>query len=173
VPVWDAFVRVTHWAVAILVVIELANEAGANPWHRYLGYAAAALVLARLAWGLVTRGEARLARMAATATEAAAYLRAPRAYLGHNPLGALMAFLLWTLILAVGISGWLTQLDAYWGEEWLQQLHEVLAYILGACALLHVGGVLVTSRRYRINLIAAMLTGKKWLPGSRDKHVPG
>jgi cytochrome b len=173
VPVWDVFIRVTHWAVAILVVIELANEAGANPWHRYLGYAAAGLVLARLAWGLVTRGEARLARMAATATEAPAYLRAPRAYLGHNPLGVLMAFLLWMLILAVGITGWMTQLDAYWGEEWLQQLHEVLAYVLGGCALLHVGGVLVTSRRYRTNLVGAMLSGKKWLPGSRDGRAPG
>jgi len=165
VLVWDAFVRVTHWAIAILVVAELVNEAGANPWHRYLGYAAAALVIARLAWGLVSSGEARLARMAATAAEARAYLRSSRAYLGHNPLGALMAFLLWTLILAVGISGWMTQLDAYWGEEWLQQLHEVLAYILGACALLHIGGVLVTSRLHRVNLVAAMLSGKKRLPG--------
>jgi cytochrome b len=173
VPVWDVFVRVTHWAVAVLVVIELLNEASANPWHRYLGYAAAGLVLARLVWGLATRGEARLTRMAATATQVPAYLRAPRAYLGHNPLGALMAFLLWTLILAVGVTGWMTQLDAYWGEEWLQQLHELLAYVLGAGALVHVGGVLVTSRRYRTNLVAAMLSGKKRLPGSRDGRAPG
>ena len=164
-PVWDVFVRVAHWAVAVLVVIELLNEASANPWHRYLGYAAAALVIARLVWGVVTQGEARLARMAATAAEAPAYLRSPRPYLGHNPLGALMAFLLWTLILAVGVTGWMTQLDAYWGEEWLQQLHELLAYVLGACALVHVGGVLVTSRRHSVNLIAAMLSGKKRLPG--------
>ena len=161
--VWDAFVRVTHWTVAILVVIELVNEAGANPWHRYLGYAAAALVIARLAWGLVTGGEARLARMAAAAAEAGSYLRSPRPYLGHSPLGALMAFVLWMLIFALGVTGWMTQLDAYWGEEWLHRLHAVLAYVLAGLALVHVGGVLVTGRVYRVNLVAAMLSGKKRL----------
>jgi cytochrome b len=161
VPVWDAFVRLTHWAVAALVVIELVNEASANPWHRNLGYAAAALVLARLGWGCFTRGEARLARMAAAAREVPAYLRAPRPYLGHNPLGALMAFALWMLILSLGVTGWMTQLDTFWGEEWLQALHTVLAYVLGGLALVHVAGVLITSWLYRLNLAAAMVTGKK------------
>lgn len=167
-PVWGLFVRLAHWAVAVLVIVELFNEAGANPWHRYLGYAAAALVLARLAWGLRATGEARLGRMAASAAEARPYLNALRAgrsrvYLGHNPLGALMAFTLWTLILLLGITGWLTQLDAFWGEEWLQELHTVLAYVLGGLVVVHVAGVLVTSRVYRVNLVAAMLTGRKTL----------
>jgi cytochrome b len=166
VPVWDVFVRLAHWAVAALVVVDLFNEAGANPWHRYLGYAAATLVLARLAWGLVTRGEARLGRMAAAVAQVVDYLRAPRAYLGHNPLGALMAFILWALVLALAITGWMTQLDEYWGEEWLQEFHAQLAYLLVACALVHVGGVWLTSRRHRMNLAAAMVTGKKRLPRS-------
>ena len=164
--VWDVFVRTVHWTLAALIAIELFNEAGANPWHRYFGYAAGALVLARLAWGLGPVGEARLARMLGTAREAPAYLGALRAgrtrtYLGHNPLGALMAFMLWGLILAVAVTGWMTQLDAYWGEEWLHQLHTVLAYVLGGFAVLHVTGVLVTSRLYRMDLVASMVTGRK------------
>jgi cytochrome b len=163
VPVWDVFVRLTHWAVAALVVIELMNEAGANPWHRYLGYAAATLVLARLAWGIMARGEARLARMAGTALEVRGYLRAPRPYVGHNPLGALMAFALWCFVLALGLTGWMTQLDAFWGDAWLQDLHAVLAYALGGLAVVHIGGVLATSARYRVNLVRAMVTGNKRL----------
>lgn len=164
--VWDAFVRSAHWAVAALVVIELFNEAGANPWHRYLGYAAGSLVLARLAWGLAPVGEVRLARMLGTAREAPAYLGELRAgrsrrYLGHNPLGALMAFMLWALILAVVVTGWITQLEAFWGEAWLQELHSVLAYVLAGFAVLHVTGVLVTTRLYRMNLLRAMVTGRK------------
>ena len=164
--VWDVFVRTVHWTLAALIAIELFNEAGANPWHRYFGYAAGALVLARLAWGLGPVGEARLARMVGTAREAPAYLGALRAgrtrtYLGHNPLGALMAFMLWALILAVAVTGWMTQLDAYWGEEWLHQLHTVLAYVLGGFAVLHVTGVLVTSRLYRMDLVTSMVTGRK------------
>ena len=53
--VWDPLVRVVHWGVAVAIVADLANEAGANPWHRGIGYAALALVCARLAWGLVNR----------------------------------------------------------------------------------------------------------------------
>ena len=164
--VWDVFVRTVHWTLAALIAIELFNEAGANPWHRYFGYAAGALVLARLAWGLGPVGEARLARMVGTAREAPAYLGALRAgrtrtYLGHNPLGALMAFMLWALILAVAVTGWMTQLDAFWGEEWLQELHSVLSYVLAAFAVLHVTGVLVTSRLYRMDLVASMVTGRK------------
>ena len=164
--VWDVFVRSVHWTLAALIAIELFNEAGANPWHRYFGYAAGALVLARLAWGLGPVGEARLARMLGTAREAPAYLGAlrggrTRTYLGHNPLGALMAFMLWALILAVAVTGWMTQLDAFWGEEWLQEFHSVLSYVLAAFAVLHVTGVLVTSRLYRMDLVASMVTGRK------------
>ena len=168
-PVWGLFVRLAHWAVAVLVIVELFNEAGANPWHRYLGYAAAALVLARLAWGFFTTGEARLGRMLSVAGEASPYMRAlrtssARVYPGHNPLGALMAFTLWTLILLLGITGWLTQLDRFWGEEWLQELHTAIAYVLGGLVVVHVAGVLVMSRVHGVNLIAAMLTGRKKLP---------
>ena len=40
--VWDPLVRTVHWSLAALIAVELFNEAGANPWHRYLGYVAAA-----------------------------------------------------------------------------------------------------------------------------------
>jgi cytochrome b len=164
-------VRLAHWALAVLVVVELFNEASANPWHRYLGYAAAGIVLARLAWSLVVPGEARLERMLAVARQARAYAQALRAgkrprYVGHNPLGALMTLALWTLVLAIGVTGWMTQLDAFWGEEWLHDAHAALAYALGAAALAHVAGVLITSRLYRINLPASMVTGRKKEPPS-------
>ena len=95
--VWDLLVRSVHWSLAALIVIELFNEAGANPWHRYLGYVAAALVVARLAWGCGDRGHASLAAMAASARQAPSYLTRPDAHsAGHTPPGALMAFALWT-----------------------------------------------------------------------------
>jgi len=56
IRVWDLLVRSVHWSLATLIVIELFNEAGANPWHRYLGYLAAALVVVRLVWGCGDRG---------------------------------------------------------------------------------------------------------------------
>ena len=155
--VWDPWVRIVHWSVATLVLVELLNEAGANPWHRYLGYGAAALVVGRLAWGLGNTGSARLATMARTAG-----FRIPRQTPpGHTPLGALMAFALWSLLLVVAITGWMQGLDAFWGEDWLQELHEALAYALAACAAIHVTAALVTSHVTKVNLVKAMITGEK------------
>ena len=36
-----------------------------------------------------------------------------------------MAIALWLLILALGVSGWLMRLDAFWGEDWPQELHTI------------------------------------------------
>ena len=155
--VWDPWVRVVHWSVAILILVELLNEAGANPWHRYLGYAAAALVAARLAWGLGNTGHAKLSGMARTAGFSNS--KEPRA--GHTPLGAVMAFTLWSLILIVALTGWMQGLDAFWGDEWLQDAHEVLAYVLAAFAAVHVTAALVTSHVLKVNLVKAMITGEK------------
>lgn len=166
--VWDPLVRIVHWGLAALVAVELVNEAGANPWHRYLGYAAAALIVMRLGWGLAASGYARLSTIAASAGRAAAYLQAPRPATppaGLNPLGALMAFALWGLVLLVALTGWMQRLDSLWGEEWLQDVHAGLAYALAAFIAVHVCGVLVTSRAQGENLVKAMITGNKLLRG--------
>lgn len=162
--VWDPVVRTIHWSLASLIVVELFNEAGANPWHRYLGYAAAALVVARLAWGWGDRGQAKLSAMAASARRIVPYLeQADRAVpIGHTPPGALMAFTLWGLTLLVAATGWMLGLDQFWGDERLQRAHEALAYVLGACALIHVAAALAASRR--VNLVKAMITGNKVIP---------
>jgi cytochrome b len=171
--VWDPFVRTAHWALAALILVELLNEAGANPWHRYLGYAAALIVVARLAWGVSSRGYASLSGMAQRAREVLPYLeslrasslRPSRAYAGHNPLGALMAFTLWMLTLGAGVSGWMLGLDAFWGEQWLQDLHAAAAYALAGCAVVHVAAAVLASVR-RENLVKAMITGDKSVPHS-------
>jgi cytochrome b len=167
VSVWDPLVRLVHWSVAALIVFDLFNEAGANPWHRYAGYAAGALVLVRLIWGVFGSWHVRLTSIGKSASAAIRYVRAGDkrdVYVAHNPLGACMVLLLWTLILVVAVTGWMQQLDAFWGDELVQTVHSASAYVLGTCAVLHVAGVLVTSARSRTNLVKAMITGKKALP---------
>jgi cytochrome b len=164
--VWDPLVRLVHWSVAVLVVIDLFNEAGANPWHRYLGYVAGALVLMRLAWGLVDSRYARLSAMAKSARTLMSYVAelrggSHRFYAGHNPAGACMAFALRALLLVIVTTGWMLQLDRFWGDELLQTAHGTAAYALAALAAVHVSGVLVTSAMTRSNLVKAMITGKK------------
>ena len=161
--VWDPFVRTVHWALASIIVVEMFNEAGANPWHRYFGYAAATLVVMRLAWGWGDSGYARLSVMAASARRMPSYLKRSWATpsTGHTPPGAFMAFTLWGLTLLVALTGWLQGLDRFWGDERLQDLHEALAYVLSAGALVHVTAAIATSCMQRVNLVKAMVTGNK------------
>jgi cytochrome b len=168
--VWDPLVRAVHWSLAALILVDLFNEAGANPWHRYLGYAAGALVMVRLAWGVLGREHVRLASIAKKAAMARCYVGASGSrdkrhiYVAHTPLGACMVLVMWSLILAVVVTGWMQQLDAFWGDELMQRTHGIAAYVLGACVLVHVGGVLVTSAGSGVNLVKGMITGKKAAP---------
>ena len=96
-PVWDRFVRVFHWALVGGVVLnQFVLEEGETP-HEWAGYLAAALVVARIAWGFIGSRHARFSDFFPTPTRLVAHLRAmrsgaPEHHWGHNPLGALMMF---------------------------------------------------------------------------------
>lgn len=162
--VWHGFVRATHWVLAALVLFNLFNETG--PLHRYAGYVAAAVVAARLLFG-VTRPRGDTARLGLPSWQTlVGHLREVKQRRvhgshGHNPAGMLMACLLWALVLALGATGWMTQQDAWWGEDWVIDTHMYLARALQACVLGHWAGVIVMSRLQRENLVMAMVTGRK------------
>lgn len=165
IPVWDLAVRVLHAALAILVVFDLVRDDG-DLLHRQIGYAACAVVLLRLVWSLTSRGPARLAALRPSLRGTLDYLRTlarghvPRPA-GHDPLGLWMVWLLWTLVLLLGVTGWMTRLDAFWGDDGLHDLHAALADLLLAAVVLHLAGVAVMSALRRELLPAAMLTGAK------------
>ena len=72
-----------------------------------------------------------------------------------------MIFALLSLVLGLGITGFLQTTEAFWGEEWLQDLHETLADLLIASATLHALAAIVMGRIERTTLIKAMFTGIK------------
>jgi cytochrome b len=86
--------------------------------------------------------------------------RAPR-FLSHTPLGAVMMLLMWALILALAVTGWMSRLDALWGEDWPITIHAVLADSLMALIVVHVLAAIVFSIAGKENLVLAMLTGRK------------
>lgn len=164
VLVWGGFVRLSHWLVAAIVLFNLFNDTG--PVHRYAGYVAAGAVLLRVLFGL-SRTRDDVAHVGLPSWAAVRQhlhelrQRQVRRTLGHNPAGMLMAWLLWALVLALGVTGWMTQLDAYWGDDWLITTHQYLARALQTCVLGHWAGVLVMSLLLQENLAKAMVTGRK------------
>lgn len=166
VKVWDPFVRIFHWSLVTCIVLnQFVLEAGETA-HEWTGYTASALVLLRLVWGFVGGRHARFADFFPTPQRLGRHLQALRRgeqphYDGHNPLGALMMLALLAVVLALGASGWLQTTDAFWGEEWLQELHEELAEALLGLAGVHVAAALLMSMVERTNLVAAMVSGIK------------
>lgn len=90
--------------------------------HQLIGYLASMLVAARIVWGLVGSRHARFAEFFPTPARMRRHLERLMSgrqefHPGHNPVGALMMLALITLVLALGVTGFMQTLDAFWGER--------------------------------------------------------
>lgn len=165
IQVWDPVVRILHWSLVFSVVAAwVTHEAGAI--HDWFGYAALVVAGLRLAWGFIGPRSARFASFLHGPRETLAYARrvgrgAEPRHLGHNPLGAWMILALLGTVILLGASGWLATTDAYWGDERVEEAHELLSHAILVFIALHVAGVVFTARRHRENLVAAMWHGRK------------
>ena len=172
IRVWDPLVRALHWTLVACVLGNLLNESG-ETLHRALGYTASGVVLTRLVWGMVGTRHARFADWFPTPARLLPYLRAllqgraPR-HIGHNPAGAVMMLALLVLVLGLGATGYLMTTDAFFGEDWLEEVHEALADVLVGAVALHVTAALFESWRHRENLVASMLHGRKRAPSADE-----
>ena len=171
--VWPLALRVFHWALAGCVLGCLWLYTG-GPWHERYGYGALALVLWRLAYGLLARrAHLRFSHFVPGPPATWAYLQAlaarrqPR-HLGHNPLGGWMIAALLLAVLTAGASGALYTTDRFWGNATVYTVHQVAGWAFALLVPLHVAGVLVTSLLQRENLLRAMLTGRKPPPKPGD-----
>lgn len=125
--IWDFFTFLAHWSIALVVFVNyVLNEEGGDV-HQYLGYIAAALVACRLVWG----GIRRLKRQRRTGS---GWIRL---------LNQWVKYLIWGCLIGLGVSGWLMGLDAFWGNETLEELHEVLANGLIGLVALHVAAMML------------------------------
>jgi cytochrome b len=166
VRVWDPLVRVFHWSLAASFLgAWLIGEDGGQ-LHRALGYTALVLIAFRLLWGVIGTRHARFASFIPSPRTLRNYVgdvaaHREKRYLGHNPAGAAMIVALLLTVAATGVTGWMMTTDAFWGAEWVEDVHEVFANGTLLLVALHVGGVIFSSLRHRENLVRAMITGRK------------
>ena len=178
-PVWDRFIRVFHWALVVSVAMALVSgfllDASWIRLHLVSASFAVALVVARIVWGFTGPTYARFSQFIPSRRQIADHLKigAEHArHIGHNPLGALMVLALLVLIIALGVTGVATlgselktgplaaSLPASQGPLWIE-LHELAGFVFLGLIVLHVGGVVIESRRNSENLARATITGHK------------
>ncbi|MEZ5831169.1 MAG: cytochrome b/b6 domain-containing protein [Dongiaceae bacterium] len=167
VRVWDPFVRAFHW---LLVAGFLANyfelvRAGRYS-HRAIGYVVLGLIGARLLWGFVGPRHARFVDFVRHPSVILSHLKAITTrhdgrHLGHNPAGGAMIIALLVATLLVGLTGWLSRTDWFFGIKWMEETHVALVNAMFAMVCIHILGVVHGCWRHRENLVLSMLTGRK------------
>ncbi|MDE4063648.1 cytochrome b/b6 domain-containing protein [Phaeobacter gallaeciensis] len=165
IKVWDPLVRIFHWSLVAGMAYEMLAEAGTDV-HEFVGYGLLALVAVRIIWGFIGTKHALFSDFVTNPIDTVAYLKDivvghPKRYLGHNPAGAAMVLLLLIAVSGTAGTGWAMTTDALWGEEWIEELHEICAYGTIVLVAGHVIGVIVASVQHRENLLRAMITGRK------------
>jgi len=193
VRVWDLPTRLFHWSLALSVLgLLVTGQIGGNAmnWHFRFGQAVLALLLWRLAWGLVGGHWSRFARFLYGPSAVVAYLRgsAPALHsVGHSPLGAMSVWAILLVLAAQVGSGLMTDDEiAFFGPlvplvsgDWVStatRWHKNIGqWLVLGLVLLHVAALLVYRLRGHPPLVTPMLTGDKLLdipaPASRDDAV--
>lgn len=174
--VWDPVVRVFHWALVAGFAADALFVEDESKLHENIGYAVVALIALRIVWGLVGSRHARFSDFPPDPAAALRQLqeiatRRVHRHVGHTPLGALMIYNLLASILAIGLTGWMMTTTAFWGVDWVEEVHETLVVWAGLSVAVHVGAVIFESLRTGVNLPRAMVTGWKTLPGEERSET--
>jgi cytochrome b len=181
VRVWDGATRLFHWSLVILVALAYVTRK-VNPdltWHMRIGYAILILITFRILWGFIGSSTSRFSAFAYAPWTAARYgidflLRRPRHFLGHNPLGGTVVFIMLAMIAAQGLLGLFSYDDhtdlqggpltskiseaaVALATRWHIWLFDILLIVIG----LHIFASFAYAIWKREDLIGPMITGRK------------
>ena len=177
VKLWDLPTRITHWALAVLIVTAWLT-ADRMEFHVLAGYGVIGLLVFRLYWGLVGGETARFSQFVKGPGATARYFktmgkRTAVDLVGHSPVGAVsVVLLLLVMIVQAGLglfatdidginSGPLSHLVDFDTGRLASAWHELSFRVLQGLVVLHLAAIAFYFVWKRQNLITAMITGKR------------
>lgn len=181
VRAWDLPTRLFHWLLVLLFMAAYFTRKNSDnlAWHKWTGYAILVLIVFRILWGFAGSSTARFSSFAYGPSTSLRYafdflLRRPRRFLGHNPLGGLVVFVILGLVAAQGVLGLFSYddhdsidggpLSGRIGEGLMVSLtawHIWLFYILLYVIIAHIAANLLYLVWKGENLVGPMITGRK------------
>ncbi|OOY59464.1 cytochrome b/b6 domain-containing protein [Solemya velum gill symbiont] len=187
VRVWDPFVRIFHWGLVLSFLLAYVTEEDILPIHTLAGYVVTGLLSLRIIWGFIGTHYAKFSEFIYSPSTIYQFLvetgkfRAPR-YLGHNPAGGAMIFMLIASLLLTSVSGLVVygiaeQAGPLAGlmsgfplffSEITEEIHEFFANFTLLLVILHVGGIFLESLVHKENLVLSMITGRKRASNSTE-----
>jgi cytochrome b len=182
VPVWDVPTRIFHWTLALLAVFSFSTGkvgGGWMAWHLKSGYAILALLLFRLAWGVVGSTTSRFTHFVRGPRVAIAYGRTLLAtrrssHFGHNPIGGWMVIVMIAAFLLQAFTGLFSDdeistqgpLAAKVSDALVSRMSAVHSYnewVLVALVAFHVMAIATYAGAFRASLVGPMVLGWKAL----------
>lgn len=164
--VWPWPIRLIHWTIAIAVILNMYIIGAGDPPHRYLGYVAAGLVLVRFFFGFYGKGHVKFSSMPLSLKSikeniTGHFKKTPVDYVGHNPLASIVYLLMWFFLIALGITGWMFSLDAFFGDDNLEAVHVAFSNALQVLVVIHFAGILIDAIHFKRKTWMAMIVGRK------------
>jgi cytochrome b len=180
VRAWDLPTRVFHWSLVTLIVFAPVTANLDDPLktaHKAVGYSILIVVVWRFLWGFLGGSTSRFSLFFPWPWKVIPYLIAvfrgtKSEFLGHNPVGSVMVMLLLAAAAAQGIAGLFTSDDIVTAgplyplasSSWNKLMavyHESGFIVILSLVALHVLANVLYSAFSKVNLIGAMISGKK------------
>jgi len=178
--IWDLPLRLFHWLLVLTFgALWLTAELGSEymEYHMYCGYFMLFLLGFRVIWGLVGTTHAKFINFFPTLSRIKNYVvpkssKENNKVAGHNPMGAIMVFLMLSLLLAQAVSGLFITDDVFtsgpyngvlegdW-QKLANRVHDLGFTLLQAFVALHVAAIIFYKVVKKTNLVKPMFTGKK------------
>lgn len=172
VVIWDPIVRLFHWTVASCFLLNFFVTEEGETLHNWLGYIVLVLISIRIIWGFISFGfkgssNARFRNFWPTKKGVHEHLISVQfgnldQHEGHNPAGALMIITMLVLLSLLGLSGYLLKnVDYFFGSDFMQGLHGLLANLTMIAVAIHISAVVVIQKWTGVELVKPMLKGKR------------
>lgn len=190
IRIWDIWVRLFHWSLAISVGFQLLSGGTGwlfFDWHRTVGELVLSLIIFRILWGFVGSGNARLGQLfqnpkAALMHIGSLFRRQYHVERGHNAAGGWAVLVLLLILTTQAVTGFFVADEdellegALYGTlsssntEIAMRIHRLNAELIMIMVGVHIVTVFVYLLYARQNLIKPMITG--WMNWSSGDAPP-
>ncbi|MBL4911380.1 MAG: cytochrome b/b6 domain-containing protein [Alteromonadaceae bacterium] len=189
ISVWDPLIRIFHWTLVISFFTAYFTEDDFQTIHTWAGYTIISLLLVRILWGFIGTKHAKFSDFIYSKQQIINFIKdtinlKAKRYIGHNPAGGAMIFLLLlSLIMTISTGLFLFAISEGQGplapliannwsdfEDTFEELHEFFANFTLFLIFVHVVGVVIESFIHKENLIRSMINGKKLAEQNKDHN---
>ncbi|WP_417335886.1 cytochrome b/b6 domain-containing protein [Halobacteriovorax marinus] len=129
--------RLLHWGVAFIVILNSFLLEEGKLFHRYLGYLCLLFVLIRL------------------------FISKKRVVTHYNEKAKYVYWFIWISIGCLSITGFMMGLDQFFGNQLLEDIHEVVSNTLLGLVVMHLLGISIDSYLNKRKTWMVMISGVK------------